>query len=137
MDHQLIVRSISRATRHRMRYFITITRMDDPSFDEQTGAAVATVTRIMYHGPARVYQATGPVTYEVGDQQEYFSRSVVEIPIDTCEPQRDDVISVDSGPDPMMVGRRFQVLDVETGGQWPAIRRLSVIGMQAYPNWSA
>jgi hypothetical protein len=44
-------------------------------------------------------------------------------------------VLVTAHEDPLMVGRYFRVADVEAGGQFPAVRRMSVAGVEATEEW--
>lgn len=100
-------------------------------FSRQTGQLVEAPDAVVYEGPARVYGVQGPATYAIGEEPTYFSSSYVSIPLRSELPRVDDVVQVLEHDDPLLVGRHFRVQDVESGGQLPVVRRLSVTGIQA------
>jgi hypothetical protein len=136
---ELAQRYLSRYVNLNMHHAVLITRMTDPVFDSTTGTLSAQLAEVVYSGAARIYSVTGPVTYSLGDEPQFFSTTYVSIPLEDGwdEPRRADVVEIVASPnDPAMVGRQFQVTDVEAGGQYTACRRLSVIGVQESQNWN-
>lgn len=103
----------------------------------------------VYQGKARVYNVAGPVTMGIGDAPSYYSTTYVSIPsmeIDPLSnpsqyaglsPRVDDIVEVLKHDDPYMIDRKFRVLDVEAGGQFPVVRRMQVIGIQASKQWGS
>lgn len=118
---------------------VRVTRMGEPVLDPATGALDASPQVLVYEGKARVYAVSGPMTYSLGEEPQYFSGSYVSIPlfraVGESDPQVDDVVEVLADPDPLVVGRMFRVVDVESGGQFPSARRMQVTGVQRSRNW--
>ena len=115
---------------------VKIERPLQPVFDQTTGALGMPADAVVYQGKARVYGVSGPATYSVGDEPQYFSSTYVSIPQGAANPRVDDVIEVMSHPDASLVGRFFRVQDAESGGQMPAATRMQVIGIQPSRQWS-
>lgn len=144
VDHSLVERYVRSYARGNMRDTVRIHRSGKSVFDEATGTLQAAEGVPIYEGPARVYSVTGPVSYSLGDEPQHFSSTFVSIPVigddgqPVNAPQIFDVVVVVTAPgDPEMAGRTFTIQDVEAGGQWSAVRRLQVVGVQASPVWAA
>jgi hypothetical protein len=142
VDHDLVERYVRRFARGNMRDTIRVGRSGSAVFDEQTGTLEAAAPIVIYEGPARVYAMSGPVSYNIGDEPQHFSQAYISIPVFDDQgvavpaPQVEDLVVIIAAPgDPEVVGRTFQVQDVEAGGQWTAVRRLQVVGVQASPQW--
>jgi Family of unknown function (DUF6093) len=128
-------------TRYARRYAeanmtaqVKITRMDEAVLDE-SGGLTATEMHTVYEGKGRVYGVSGPMTMNLGEEPQYFSSTYVSIPYDATMPRVDDVIKVTEHYDETLVGRTFRVMDVEAGGQYPAVRRMQVTGVQNSKAW--
>jgi len=122
---------------------VTITRYLDPELNDVTGRLIPHRETGVYKGKARVYVLVGPILLGIGDESQEFQNSYVSIPISVWLPNEldvlteyetdvrvDDVVHVDSHPDPGLVGRSFRITDVESGGQLPAVRRCHVMGVE-------
>lgn len=128
---------------------VQVVRAVSPSFDEESGVVSADedMAEVVYEGRGRVYTVSGPVTYSLGDQNQYMSASYVSVPVtvtsrvngaevvEVVRPRNDDLVLVLEHDDPVMVGRWFRVMDVEAGGQWIAARRMQVVGVQWSRHW--
>lgn len=116
---------------------VSIVRKTDPAFNALTGEVVSSPPLAVYDGKARIWTVSGPVQYNFGDEPTFFSSAFVSIPAVTAEdPMVDDLVLVVTHPgDSAMVGRVFQVKDVEAGGQWMSSRRLQVQGVQESKQW--
>jgi hypothetical protein len=144
VDHALVERYVRAYARGNMRDIVRVQRSGRSEFDSATGTLQAGSPVTIYEGPARVYSVTGPVSYSLGDEPQHFSSTYVSIPVigddgqPVNAPQVNDVLTIVTAPgDPEMAGRTFQIQDVEAGGQWSAVRRLQVVGVQASPQWAA
>ena len=115
---------------------VRIERPVEPVFDRTTGQLGMPADSTVYEGKARVYGVSGPATYALGDEPQYFSSTFVSIPLGSTLPRVDDVVEVTDHPDPAIVGRFFRVQDVEAGGQMPVAHRLQVVGIQPSKQWS-
>jgi Family of unknown function (DUF6093) len=142
VDHAPVEQYVRSFARGNMRCTVTISRPSAPVFDPQTGSLAASSAQAFYDGPARVYTVQGPVTYSLGDEPQHYSSTYVSVPIIDDNgnavpiPRVEDVVTVTADPgNPGMVNRSFQVQDVETGGQWSAVHRMQVVGIQASPQW--
>jgi len=120
-----------------MRSTVTIVRKAPALFNDVTGELAAASPTLVYQGRARVSPDSGPLNYSFGDEQQHFTSAVISVPVSApILPMVDDVVTVTAHPgDPVMVGRTFAVMDVESGGQWLSSRRLQVTGVQASPEW--
>lgn len=119
---------------------VRVTRPGDAALDVETGELSADVGPVVYEGKGRVYSASGPATLELGDEPQYFSSGYVSVPIvdeigANVLPQVNDLVTVLEHVDPLMVGRRFRVMDVEAGGQFAVVRRMQVMGIQRDRSW--
>lgn len=103
----------------------------------------------VYRGKARVYNVQGPLTMGIGDAPSYYSSTYVSIPSMELDPlskpsqfaglspRVDDLVEVVYHDDPYMIDRKFRVLDVEAGGQFPVVRRMQCVGIQASKQWGS
>lgn len=114
---------------------VVIERPTEPVFDRSTGELGMAPDSVVYEGKARVYGVTGPATYALGDEPQYYSSTFVSIPLSAPKPRIDDVVKIISHPDPGLVGRLFRVQDVEAGGQMPVAHRMQVTGIQPSRGW--
>ena len=119
---------------------VTITRPDSAIFDTDTGDLDAVTGDKVYEGKARVYTVSGPMSYGLGDENQYYQASYVSVPLEDdlrnpVLPQIDDLIHIDSHHDPLIEGKYYRVTDVEGSGQYVASRRLQVVGAQNSRTW--
>lgn len=135
VDDQAVTRYARRYAEANMTAKVKITRMEEPAFDDTSGDLSALEAYVVYEGKARVYTISGPMTMNLGEEPQYFSSTYVSIPLDVVMPQVDDVIEVLAHGDWAVVGRKFRVMDVEGGGQYPAVRRMQVTGVQNSKQW--
>jgi len=95
---------------------------------------------VVYSGRAELGNATGPVTYTVGDEVQFFSSGVAIIPVEVdsvpVEPQINDLLRVDASNDPLLTGRLFRIVDVEVSGVLVPSRRLQIVGVARYAGWT-
>jgi hypothetical protein len=133
------------ATRFALRNMddeVVITRLADTQ-ENPDGTLVGVPQLTVYEGKARCYNISGPVTYTLGEEPQYFSSSYISIPIMAgdppvpTEPMIDDVIQVVTHPDPLVVNKLFRAQDVESGGQFGPVRRMRVTGIQPSQQWTA
>ncbi|CAB4194552.1 hypothetical protein UFOVP1264_7 [uncultured Caudovirales phage] len=120
---------------------VTIMRHDAPALNTTSGDMSTTDYLTVYEGKARVTTVSGPSTYSLGEEPQYFSNGSVSIPlVDTdgnpTVPQINDTITVDSHHDALMIGRTFRVVDVQAAGQFEAARTMSVVGAQRWEGWN-
>lgn len=134
VNDEAVTRYARRYAEANMTATVKITRMDEPSFDMQ-GELSAVELFVLYEGKARVYGVSGPMTMNLGEEPQYFSSTYISIPLSANTPRVDDVIEVLAHRDWTMVGRKFRVMDVEAGGQYPAVRRMQVTGIQRSKQW--
>lgn len=145
VNHALVERFVRSYAESNMRATVRVLRPQPAVFDPVTGALVAVSAGEVYSGPARIYTVAGPMTYAVGDEPQHYSSTYVSIPVRAADgtmfaeiPQVEDIVEVLASPgDPEMVGRFFQVQDVESAGQWTVVRRMQVVGIQSSPQWSS
>lgn len=141
VNHALVEGYVRRYAESNMRDSVRVTRPGAPVLDIVAGSLTAGNAAIVYEGPGRIYGVGGPVDYQLGDEPQHFSSTYVSIPVRDSDdvttfgtPQVEDVVEVLACPgDPEMVGRHFQVQDVEAAGQWTAVRRLQLVGIQDAP----
>jgi hypothetical protein len=117
------MRAVVRISRTRLGPVVDGTQLMEP------GATV-------YEGPAKVSGGSGPVTYTVGEEVQYYSSAKAGIPImdgpEPTAPQVSDLLQVLEHDDPLMVGRRWRIVDVETQGELVEERVLQLVGVQSY-----
>jgi hypothetical protein len=132
------------ATRFALRNMgdsVIITRMAT-TVENPDGTIEGVPAGTVYTGKARFYNVTGPVTYQLGEEPQYFSSSYVSVPILDPDsglsvlPMIDDVVTALSHPDPLMVNKQFRVQDVESGGMFGPVRRLQLTGVQPSKQWA-
>lgn len=119
---------------------VEITRPGPAAFEPSSGELEAQPGPVIYEGKARVYAVSGPVTMDLGDDPQYFSSSMVSVPLVddfgvNVLPEVNDLVRVLEHPDPLMLGRLFRVMDVEAGGQFAVLRRMQVMGIQRGRTW--
>lgn len=116
---------------------VVITRPSALALDGED--LVATLGATVYSGYAKIGKAQGPVTYTIGDEVQFYSSSSCTIPLMVgaapTDPHVNDLLEVTGSDDPMMVGRRFRVVDVEAVSIIPDGRRMQLVGIQHYPGW--
>lgn len=116
---------------------VTITRPAMLALDDED--LVATPGAVVYAGYAKVGRASGPVTYTIGDEVQFYSSSSCTIPLLVdgvpTDPHVNDLLEVTGSDDPVMVGRRFRIVDVEAVSIVPDGRRMQLVGIQHYPGW--
>lgn len=119
---------------------VRIERPSAPSLDAGSGRVQAVVDKVVYEGKARVTTTGGPVTYQLGEEPQYFSQAQVSIPLvsegEPTLPQVNDTLTVLAHHDALMIGRQFRVVDVEAAGQFQAVRRMQVVGVQRWEAWT-
>lgn len=142
VNHGQVEAYVRRYARFNMRNTVRITRPTEPVFDPLTGTLDSSDDELVYEGIARIYTVQGPLTYSLGDEPQQYSSTYVSIPVTDeagvplLAPRVEDVVTVLTSPtDVSMEGRTFQIQDVEAGGQWMAVRRLQVAGIQASKRW--
>jgi hypothetical protein len=123
-----------------MTALVELTRPGAALFDTVSGELAADEGPVVYEGKARVYPVAGPVMLDLGDGPQYFSSSYVSMPLVDDDgvnvlPEVDDLVEVLEHPDPLMLGRRFRVTDVEAGGQFAVVRRVQAVGVQRSRTW--
>lgn len=144
VNHNRVEEYVRRYARFNMRCTVRIVRPSAPVFDDTTGSLASDNTEEVYNGLARIYTVQGPVTYMLGDEPQHYSSTYVSIPVTDDlgaplpSPRVEDVIFVLTSPgDSDLEGRTFQIQDVESAGQWTAVRRLQVVGIQASKVWGS
>lgn len=92
-------------------------------------------TSVIYKGKARIWDVSGG-NISSGDLSLDTSTTNISIPWDAAAPHVDDVVEVLECPvDPELVGKAFQVVSVDGGGQSRATRRLSCIALTGNALW--
>ena len=138
INYDLVLYYTRRFAESNMRSTVSVLRKPEPVYDPASGRVASADPEVIYSGVARIAPVTGPLSYVLGDESQQFQQAMVSIPAVTDDlPAVKDLVVVSAHPgDPTVVGRVFQVLDVEAGGQWLASRRLQVVGVQEAPYWS-
>lgn len=117
---------------------VLITRPPTLALDV-VGDLQATPGAVVYSGYARIGKASGPVTYTLGDEVQFYSSSSCTIPLIVdgvpTDPHVNDLLEVTGSDDPVMAGRRFRIVDVEAVSIIPDGRRMQLVGIQHYPGW--
>lgn len=155
-NSDLITRRAIKAARRRARANaegnmvseVLITRGDPATLDGDGMLTADTNPVVVYAGKARLAKATGPVTYTIGDEVQFFSSGTVTVPLTwttqdaegvvTEQPvwvQVNDLLEVTGADDPLFAGRHFRIVDVEMNGLLDGARRLQIVGVARYPGW--
>lgn len=123
---------------------VTVWRPKAPVLEDD-GTLEAQIDFFLWIGVGRVWVARGPLTMGVGDEPSYYSQTFCSIPLvvrtepdvepAALSPRVDDIVKVTVHRDPLMVGRYFRVVDVESGGLLPSCRRMQLVGIQASKQW--
>lgn len=137
VDDNAVTKYARRYAEANMTAQVKIVRMFEPFLDDATGELHVDEQFVVYEGKARVYGVSGPMTMNLGEEPQYFSSTYVSIPYSATTTRVDDVIEVTAHKDWTLVGRSFRVMDVEGGGQYPAVRRMQVTGIQNSKQWAA
>lgn len=134
-----------RYAERNMIHGVAVVRPGVPVDVPEDGTVLGVVAETIYSGKARIYPVTGPASYDLGDDQQFFSSSNISIPRFVVDeegnqhpttPQIDDLVQVLSHHDPLTIGRWFKVMDVEDGSYMPSVRRMQVSGVQRSSRWS-
>lgn len=136
------VRTYARGYAERnMSSVVSITRPAASTFNSTTGNQTAVTQALVYRGKARVYSSSGPSTYNLGEENQYYQSLNVSVPLYVdgfpVNPQVDDIVEIVSHTDPLAVGKLYRVMDVELAGPIAASRRMQVTGIQKYRGWVA
>lgn len=137
----VVSRSVSMATtiaqqlsQVNMLAEVAITRpTGKPGFDRATGQQVLAALKNVYTGNARVYSDDSQSSYDLGEEQQVIGQTYVSIPISAARPLIGDDVEILDHPDSEMVSRHFKVVGVSSGGLIPAVRRLTVTGIEPQP----
>lgn len=131
MNFDFAIQMARRYSESNMLSRVRVTRKG--MLDQQSSGDVeATDVGIVYEGVARVYEVTGPLTMSYGEAPTYFSSTYCSIPIEALgdEVTRiNDMVEILDHLDATVVGRIFRVTHVDSGGQFPVSRRLSLQGV--------
>lgn len=123
---------------------LRITRPPTLGLDSD-GLLDATTGTVVYEGKARLTSATGPVTYTIGEQVQFYSSAAATIPVTLVEADGsetpvdvrvNDLVQVTGSDDPMMAGMRFRVVDVQVQGVLAVSRKLELVGAQRSSTWT-
>jgi hypothetical protein len=120
---------------------VRVDRPGTPTLDTTGGDVTAVVSKVVYEGKGRVSTVSGPVQYSLGDEPQYFSSGSIFIPLldDSglpTTPQVNDIVTILSHIDVLMVDRVFRVMNVQASGQFVAARELAVTGVQRWEGWT-
>lgn len=137
----LLTASLREAARLSRRYAV---RNMTATVDIYRGGAVddhgnvsmptdATVAAAIYSGPARVYSLASGGSTQLGEMTQFLASSYVSIPTTATPTQADDLIRVSAHDDDDVVGRWFRVMAIDGGGQFPVVRRHTVVGVSPSP----
>ena len=109
---------------------VLLTRRGAPVFNYATLLTDDGGTTI-YNGKAECSVVSGGNPVIVGDETEYWDTMTVNLPDAAPEARIDDMIEVVVTADPDVVGRKFRVTAVESGGLMPAGQKLTCLGVAA------
>jgi hypothetical protein len=126
-----------------MQATVVISRMEmHPEPFDDTGLYPTETTqllRVLYTGPARIYNLSDSQLDYAGEEQ-VFSTTYISTPMDVdgvpLVSQANDMIEVTEHPDPLVQGRWFRVVTVDSGGQFPILRRHQVTGAARFAEWT-
>jgi len=141
-----VARARKIATRYALRNMqarVVISRMEmHPEPFDDSGAFPTEHTnllRVLYAGPARIYNLSDSQLDYAGEEQ-VFSTTYISTPMDVggvaLVSQANDMIEVTAHQDPLVQGRWFRVVTVDSGGQFPILRRHQVTGAARFAEWT-
>lgn len=113
---------------------VRVTRKD-ALLQTSSGDVEATDLGIVYEGPGRVYDVSGPLTMSYGEAPSYHSTTYCSIPMEAegDEITRiNDMVEILDHIDQAVRGRIFRVTHVDSGGQLPVVRRLTLSGVDIH-----
>lgn len=111
-----------------MTYTCRIERVTGPDYDEETLVASPGSRTTIYEGVCRIWEVSGPGVIMVGEEEYSTQTTNLSIPWDTTTvPTRHDQgVITGAELDPVLVGKRFSILDVAKAGQLRATRRFTI-----------
>jgi uncharacterized protein DUF6093 len=142
IDHDMVESIVRNYAESNMRATVRIARTASPTLSATDELiAIPTLMRLIYEGKGRVYTVSGPQPSFGTDEDQVFSTSFISVPLKdskglTVVSQVNDLIEIVEHSDNLLVGRVFRVLDVDAGGQWPAVRRHMVSSAQRFAGWT-
>lgn len=113
---------------------VKITRVTARVFNRDTGQMSDGAPITVYEGLGRMYTDSGGQTYNLGEEQQFYSSSYVSIPVSAPRPQINDDVQITSHRDPELVGRHYRITGVDAGGLMPAAHRCAITGAEPAPN---
>ena len=116
---------------------VKITRPGGWAFDPETGIEAPAAGVVIYDDIARVWPISGAAVQGMGDEPQYFDTTMISIPLNAAVARIDDVVEITVHKDPRAVGRVFRVTGHETGGQLPAVQRMTATGIAPSKQWTA
>ena len=121
----------SRAT-DAMRYTCQIERVTHPQVRSDL-TAIAGGKTILYTGICRIWEVSGGGSVVIGETDVSLQNTYISIPWDVpTVPQRNDEILILTSPDePELIGKRFQINEVNKAGELRPTRRFQVTMVQA------
>ncbi len=142
IDNDMVEAILRDYAEGNMRAKVRIARPAEPEVSPTDDLmAIPKVVRFVYEGRARIYTVSGPQPSFGAEEDAVFSSSFISVPLSDTKGQPvltqvNDLIEVLEHSDGLLVGRVFRVLDVDAGGQWPAVRRHMVSGAQRFAGWT-
>jgi hypothetical protein len=111
-----------------MTYVCRIERVAKPTYDETTLIASTGSRTTIYEGACRIWEVTGPGVVMLGEEEYSTQTTNLSIPWNTSPVpiRHDEGVITESDLDPIMVGKRFVILDVAKSGQLRATRRFTI-----------
>lgn len=141
VNTSLVRRYAQKYSEMNMTSIVRVDRPGTPTLDTSGGDVTAVVSKVVYEGKGRVSTVSGPVQYTLGDEPQYFSSGSIIIPLldedgQPTTPQVNDIVTVLSHADVLMVNRAFRVMNVSASGQFVAAREMAVTGVQRWEAWT-
>lgn len=113
---------------------VRVTRKD-ALVQASSGDAESVDSGTVYTGAARVYEVSGPLTMAYGEAPSYHSTTYCSIPMEAegDEIARiNDMVEILDHIDQAVRGRVFRITHVDSGGQLPVVRRLTLSGVDRH-----
>jgi len=138
-------KEVRQSAEQQMVSEVLITRGNDATLDGNGDLVADPDAAVMYHGKCHLGTASGPVTYTIGDEVQFFSSGTASVPLEwdvlgdgtfvQTDVRVNDLLQVTAHDDFYFVGRLFRIVDVENLGTLAGYRRCQIVGIQRSPGW--
>lgn len=116
---------------------VSIFRDATQSFNSTTGIVETPVRTAYYTGIARVWTVDSGQVILAGEADITTANTNVSIPWGSAQPQKDDLVKINSNQaDPTVVGKVFRVMNIDGGGLIGGTIRMSCTAFTDSAVWS-